>query len=147
MAPRTGGNDIPSKAKPFLDKIEGLFDEIESLKSDFMTACKKRRELIREHYKAAKDKGIPVESLKGIIKQRALQDKIDKIPVDFDIDEAAAYRDLAEAFGPLGQSAAIGAGYGDANGSGQTAAEAEAAQKQRDHEAGLQTVGRGPVTS
>ena len=114
-----------------------------------MAFCKAKRKLIKDHLKAAKDEGIAPVVLKGIVDQRKLQKKIDKIPTDFDMDESAAFRELARVFGPLGQAAAMRAGYGKTDeGDGgivPTGEEAKAAQQAADHDAGLKTVGRGPV--
>ena len=143
MAATTRTNDLAKKAEPFLKKIEGIHDDIESLKGSFMSACKGKRKLIRDAYKAAKDEGVAPTVLKGVVEQRQLENKIKKIPTDFDIDEAAAYRELAEAFGDLGMAAAKRAGYGEGEARTPTAAEAKAASQAAAHEAGLQTVGRG----
>ena len=148
--PRAKANDIAKKAEPFLHKIEGIDADIESEKGRFMAFCKAKRKLIKDHLKAAKDEGIAPVVLKGIVDQRKLQKKIDKIPTDFDMDESAAFRELARVFGPLGQAAAMRAGYGktdDGDGGDHvpTGAEAKAAQQAADHDAGLKTVGRGPV--
>jgi len=149
--PRSKSNDIAKKAEPHLHKIEGINADIESLKGTFMAACKAKRKLIKDVLKVAKDDGIAPPVLRGIVEQRKLQRKIEKIPTDFDIDESAAYRELARVFGPLGQAAAVRAGYGDAGGDGgdgertPTAAEHKAAKDATAHEEGLQTVGRGPV--
>ena len=149
--PRARSNDIAKKAEPFIHKIEGIDADIESEKGRFMAFCKAKRKLIKDALKAAKDEGLAIPVMKGIVEQRKLQRKIDKIPTDFDMDESAAYRELARAFGPLGQAAAVRAGYGktDEDGGGgdhvPTSQEAKAAQQAADHEAGLKTVGRGPV--
>jgi hypothetical protein len=146
MASRPRSNDITKKAEPFIDKIESIDEQIESLKGTFMAACKAKRNLIKQAVAAAKEEGIAPGVMKGIVSHRRLQRKINKIGSGFDdIDEAADYRELARVFGPLGQAAAVRAGYGRAD-DGEpvpTAAEAKAAQQTRDHEAGLQTVGRG----
>lgn len=142
-------NDIARKAEPFLHKIEGIDADIDSEKGRFMAFCKAKRKLIKDALKAAKDEGIAIPVMKGIVERRKLQRKVDKIATDFDMDEAAAYRELERVFGPLGSAAAVRAGYGKAEGEGgehvPTAEEAKTAQQQRDHEEGLKSVGRGPV--
>ena len=149
--PRAKTNDIAKKAEPFLHKIEGIDADIDSEKGRFMAFCKAKRKLIREALKAAKDEGVAIPAMKGLVEQRKLERKIAKIPTDFDMDEAATFRELVRVFGPLGQAAAARAGYGgktDEGGGGDpvpTGAEAKAAQQAGDHEAGLKTVGRGPV--
>ena len=146
--PRSKTNDIAKKAEPFIHKIEGIDADIESEKGRFMAFCKAKRKLIKDHLKAAKDEGLAIPVMKGIVERRKLQRKVDKITVDFDMDEAAAYRELERVFGPLGVAAAVRAGYGKAEGEDEehvpTSEEAKAAQQASDHEAGLKTVGRGP---
>lgn len=152
MVARARSNDIAKKAEPFLHKIEGLDADIESEKGRFMAFCKAKRKLIREALKAGKDEGIAIPVMKGLVERRKLERKIEKIPTDFDMDEEAAFKELVRAFGPLGQAAAVRAGYGSTDEGGgdggehvPTGEEAKAAQQARDHEAGLKTVGRGPV--
>lgn len=147
--PRATSNDIARKAEPFLHKIEGIDADIDSEKGRFMAFCKAKRKLIKDALKAAKDEGIAIPVMKGIVERRKLQRKVDKIATDFDMDEAAAYRELERAFGPLGTAAAVRAGYGKAEGGDggehvPTSEEAKAAQQKADHEAGIKTVGRGP---
>jgi hypothetical protein len=77
---------------------------------------------------------------------RRLQRKIDKIPTDFDLDEAQAYKELADgALGDLGVAAARAAGY--ENG-GDKDERPRFMQERADQEA-LDKVGRGsdPVDS
>jgi hypothetical protein len=145
MAGPKRANDIVRKAKPFLHKIEGVEADIESEKGRFMAFCKGKRKIIKDLYKAAKDEEVAPTVLKGVVEQRKLQRKIDKIPADFDLTEAAAYRELEAAFGPLGKAAASRAGFGADDGEGEplTGAEAKAAQAARDHEAGIARIGRG----
>lgn len=142
--PRAKTNDIAKQAEPFLHKIESIDQDIESEKGRFMAFCKAKRKLIKDAYKAAKDEGIAANALKGIVEQRKLQRKIDKIPTDFDLEEADIYKRLAEVFGPLGKAAAARAGFGNGEKT-PTAAENKAAKDQAAHEEGLKTVGRGPV--
>src|SRR5262245_26771787 len=94
MAETHGANSLARIAEPFVERIEAIHDDLESLKGEYMNRCKQRREEIKTIYSEAKDKGIPKRPLKGIIKQRALQSKIDDIENDFEIDESAIYREL-----------------------------------------------------
>lgn len=148
MTTRAKPNDIAKKAEPFLHKIERIDEDIESEKGRFMSFCKAKRKLIKEALKAAKDEGVTPVVLKGIVDQRKLERKITKITVDFDLTEAADYRELARVFGELGEAAAARAGYGTTTeGEGgdhvPTSAEAKEAKQAADHEDGLKTVGRG----
>lgn len=101
------GNDLASRAKPFIERIERLDGEIDSLTGEHMAACKELRADIKEVVKEAKGAGINAKALKGIIKQRKLQRKIDAIDTEFDLDESAQFDALALAFGdtPFGRHA------------------------------------------
>jgi GcrA cell cycle regulator len=61
-------NSIEGMAKPFLERIENLNAAGESAKAVYMNECKARREDIKEVYTEAKDAGVPVKALKGLIK-------------------------------------------------------------------------------
>jgi len=106
-------NSLGAKALPFVEQIEAIDRELETLTGEHMARCKAKREEKKTIYGEAKDAGLGTRPLKGIVKQRKLQRKIEAIPADFDIDESATYRELAETLGPLGAAAAARAGYGD----------------------------------
>lgn len=143
-------NSVEGKAKPFLERLEVLNAEVESAKGTYMAEAKARREDIKEVYAEAKDAGVPVKALKGLVKKRELQRKADAISAGMDIDEAAAYETLCEALGDLGKAAAKAAGHKqkqngaeddddrDLRGNAQREAD-----QQRADEANLAAVGRG----
>jgi len=138
-------NSLGAKAQPFIEKIEEVDREIESLTGQHMAACKRKRQEKKEIYQTAKDAGLQTRPLKGIVKQRKLQRKIDQIPLDFDIEESAVYKELAETLGPLGAAAAARAGYGNGDDDVRPGFMQRAErEKQEAHERGLKTVGRGP---
>lgn len=105
-------NSMEGKAEAYLDRIETLLTEMESAKGTYMAECKERREDIREIYKEAKDAGVPVKALRGLVKARDLGKKLEAITDGLDGDEQAAYETLCTALGPLGQAAARARGYG-----------------------------------
>ena len=138
-------NSMEGKAEVFLKRIETLIAEGESAKGTYMAECKERRSDIKEVYEEAKDAGIAVTALKGIVKRRAMEKKIAAIADGLDIDEASAYASLVEALGPLGVAAAKAAGHDpdgddarDFRGNAQRQAD-----KERADEAALNGVGRG----
>jgi uncharacterized protein (UPF0335 family) len=137
-------NSLEGKAAPFLKRVEALMAEGESAKGTYMAECKERREDIKQVYTEAKDAGVPVKALKGVVKKRSLERKAEAIPDGFDIDESAAYETLCEALGPLGKAAAVAAGHAvddddrDLRGNAQREADV-----QRADEAALEQVGRG----
>lgn len=120
-------NSMEGKAEKFLKRIETLLAEGESAKGTYMSECKARREDLKVVYDEANDAGVPKKALKGIVKRRAMQKKMEAIDDGFDIDEASAYSTLCEALGELGKAAATAAGHPPANGNGR-ADEAHLAQ-------------------
>jgi uncharacterized protein (UPF0335 family) len=106
-------NSIDEKAEPFLIRIENLHVDLEALRSRYLKDCKAVREDLKAVYVEGKDNGVPVKSLKGLVKWRELERKQEAIAARLDdIDEAAIYSHLVESLGPLGQAAARSAGYG-----------------------------------
>jgi len=126
-------NSVEGRAQAYLARIETLLADIDSERGTYMARCKELREDISGIYVEAKDNGVPVKALKGIVKHRQLQKKQDAIAAGFDIDEAAAYETLVEMLGELGAAAAKRAGH-------DPKPEAKAAQDAEN----LQKVGRGP---
>lgn len=135
-------NSMEGKAEGFLKRIETLLAEMESAKGTYMAECKEWREDIKEIYTEAKDGGVPVKALRGVVKARALDKKLKSIGDGFDIDEKAAYETLCEALGPLGAAAAKAAGYADDN-RDLRPDNLKQAEKERADEAELARVGRG----
>lgn len=103
-------NSMEGKAQDFLKRIEALIAEGESDKGSYMAECKERREDIKSVYTEAKDAGIAVKALKGVVKKCSLDKRSAAISDGFDIDEQAAYATLVEALGDLGKAAADAAG-------------------------------------
>jgi|SRR5262245_22228931 len=144
MAERSTVNDLVSKAKPYIGEIEEIEAEMERLQSEHMARLKGKRAQRKDVYAAAKDAGVPTRPLKGVVKQRTLQRKIEKIPADFDLDESAAYRELAAgALGDLGVAAAERAGYGNGNGEDVRPGFMQRSEHERADVTHLDAVGRG----
>jgi len=110
-AARHGDNTLDGRALPYLTRIERHLDDLDSKRGAYMAACKRVREQIKDVYGDAKDHGIAVKALKGLVEYRVLEKKQAKIADGLDIDEAAAYQELVQALGPLGLAAAAKAGY------------------------------------
>jgi hypothetical protein len=106
-----GHNGIEKTARPFISEIEGFHTNLAELHAQYMARCKGVRADIKSTLTAAKDAGINMRALKAIIKRRALEKKIYKIPADFDEDETTIYEQLVDAFGALGEAAARAAGF------------------------------------
>jgi uncharacterized protein (UPF0335 family) len=153
-------NSLAGIAEPFVERIENVHKDLETLKGEYMQRCQARREDIKQIYTDAADNGVNRRALKGVVKARALQRKIDGIDDDFEPDEAAAYLELAKSLGPLGHAAAERAGFAEDDGADDselpTAEDVRGIlrddlrpafmkdpEKAEAHEAGLKTVGRG----
>jgi uncharacterized protein (UPF0335 family) len=109
---RFGDNTLEGRAQPYVKRIEKLLDDLDSERGRYMANCRPIHEDVREIYGEAKENGIPVKALKGLIKWRELEKKQAGIGADFaDIDEKAQYDQLVEALGPLGFAAAVAAGH------------------------------------
>lgn len=138
-------NSMEGKAEAFLKRIENLHADAEEAKGVYMNECKERREDIKQVYTEAKDAGVPLKALKGLVRRRQLLRRAEAIPAGLDIDEQSAYSQLVEALGELGMAAARAAGHDvdedddrDFRGNAQRQAEQERAD-----EAALAGVGRG----
>jgi len=116
-ATEADSNSIEEVAAPFLEEVEGHLDELESLRGSYMSKCKKVRDQIKDVYLGAKEAGVKIKPLKGLVKWRQLERKKLKLEASFeeDEDEAAIYRRLVENLGPLGEAAAREAGYAEAS--------------------------------
>lgn len=104
-------NSIEGKAESYLSRIENLLAEMETAKGSYLAECKERHEDIKSIYTEAKENGVPMKALKGLVKYRQLERKQAAIAAGLDIDEQAAYSNLVEALGPLGEAAARAAGH------------------------------------
>lgn len=91
-------NDLASKASAYIERIENLMADRETIKGEMMAKCREIADDIKEVVGEAKSVGVAVKPLKAIIKRRTLQKRIDGLPAEFDIDEAAQFDVLARAF-------------------------------------------------
>jgi len=104
---------IDQTAQPFLTRIEKLHADLESERGSYMATCRTLRDDIKSIYGEAKNAGVPVRSLKGLVRWRKLERDQASIAADMDdSDESAAYARLVETLGPLGIAAATAAGFG-----------------------------------
>ncbi len=104
-------NTLEGKTKPFLDRIRNLLGDLESERGSYMAKCKTIREDIKIVYGEAKDAGIPVKALRGLVKYLELEEKQEAIGDALDNDEAKIFEHLREALGELGAAAADRAGH------------------------------------
>lgn len=107
-----GINTIDVKARPFLDRVERIMSEMESDKGVYMAKCRANRDRIKDVLTEAKDQGLPVRAMRGIVKFRDLERKQQKIAAKLeDADESDIYRQLVDTLGELGAAAARQAGF------------------------------------
>lgn len=111
VAAKTNGFD-PDKTKSFVEGIEACDRALEKEHMDYMKRCKKHHEQKRAIYDDAKSTlQIPKQSLKAVIKARALERKAEKAREDLeDIDLVDKFDLIRHALGdladlPLGQAA------------------------------------------
>lgn len=139
-------NSVEGKSEKFVARIENLMAEGETAKSVYMSECKQRRGDIKEIYTEAKDAGVPLRALKGLIKYRDLERRQNKIADGFEDDDAAVYENLVEALGELGAAAARAAGYPSGDDDDERDLRPDNlkdAEKERADEAALAGVGHG----
>lgn len=75
-AARAGDNFAPpEKVQELVDRIENMYDEMESAKGKYMAESKSRREDIKTIYDEGKESGIPKKALKAVITARQLERK------------------------------------------------------------------------
>ncbi len=107
-----GVNTIDAKARPFIDRVERIMTEMESDKGAYMAKCRANRDKIKDVLTDAKDQGLPVRAMRGIVKFRDLERKQQRIAAKFeDADESDIYRQLVDTLGELGAAAARQAGF------------------------------------
>lgn len=97
----TKGNDIATRAQPFIERIE-------TLQAEKKVYCEGCAEDIKHVVEEAEEAGIAPKALKRALRLRKLQRDIDGLPAKLDLDESAQFEALAAAFGdsPFGHHAA-----------------------------------------
>ena len=106
---------MEARAKPFLDRIESVLDQLDSERGEYMAACRTLRDDIKEIYEEAKNAEVPKKALKGLVSWRILERKQEKLTADLEADEARVLENLIDALGPLGIAAAERAQAGKAD--------------------------------
>ena len=99
------GNGFDSEmTKGFLDRILNLHSDLLSEQSEYMLHCKAIRGDMTIVYDEAKDKGIPKKALKGAVKKRLLEMRIEAIREDLDGQDQDDYDQVLQALGDLGDT-------------------------------------------
>ena len=96
--------DIPNTFDPatvqnLVNKIEGLFSDIESERGAFMKKCRDIRESISNVYDEGAARGIPKKELRKLVSYRMKLDAARKVLADLEQDQVETVQLLAEAFG------------------------------------------------
>lgn len=111
------GNALePKKLRSYIEKIERVHGELETMHAEYMADCKEKREDIRQIIKDAKDDGIMTKPLKAQIKKREMMRKINLVTSGLDVDEISQFEQMTLAFDdtPLAKAAARGNGGAEA---------------------------------
>ncbi len=98
------GHNVP-KPEQIQDAIKRVMNveaELASMKGEYMSACKDRREDIKSIYKDAKADGIDTRALKAKIKIMKHEQKIEEVKVGLDGDQYTMLEIIDEAVPPKG---------------------------------------------
>lgn len=99
-----GANTIEARALPFIERVENVLAELDSMKGEYMAACKAKRGDIKEIYAEVKDADLPVKAIKKIVKRRELERKQLAIDESMKGEEGEYdYEMLVAALGDLGE--------------------------------------------
>lgn len=104
----------------FLHEIDREHDALDTLKSEYMTACKGPRGRIKQTMKAAKEAGITMVAFREIVARHLSDRRFNKRLDDLEDDERSAVEQMMEALGedfvstPLGSAAMDRAKQADA---------------------------------
>lgn len=99
-----------TEATEFVDRIENLLRQLDSMKGAYMAECKGVREDIREVYSEAEDQGLPKNALRAVVKTRELERRADECRGSLEGEDQNAYDKIRHSLGdlaelPLGQAA------------------------------------------
>jgi uncharacterized protein (UPF0335 family) len=104
--PRDVSKDDNSKAlKEIVDSIMRLDGEIRSKKSEYAVFVKNQRKLINGHLDRARGQGFDKKVIKGLIKTRELEEKIEAVREELEEDDLAETLDsYREALGDFAET-------------------------------------------
>lgn len=100
----------PDEAASFVDKLEELNEQLESLKIEHMNKARKVHEEIKDLLDDAKSQGVPKKVVKGIVQARKLEAKARDVRDELENDDREFFIDIRTALGdfkdsPLGAAA------------------------------------------
>lgn len=99
-----GNGFDPQIAQGFVDRIENLYADIATEKSEFMTRCKVIHGDVKEVLTEAKNAGIPKKALRNVIKKRKLENDIEGIRADLEGDDQDSFDQLVFALGKFAET-------------------------------------------
>lgn len=97
-----GNGFDPDMVTAFVERILNLHGDLATEQSKYMLECKTIRADMTIVYDEAKDKGVPKKALKGAVKKRILERKIESIREDLEGDDLDNYDLVLKALGDLG---------------------------------------------
>lgn len=116
MAQREGANGFDSEQlEKYLGEIDKADDELVSLKSEHMIACKVPRARIKSTMKEARNAGLNMEAFRAVVAKHRSERKIDQRLAELEADDRSDFEAMREALGdygttPLGEAALRAAG-------------------------------------
>lgn len=99
-----GNGFDPAIVGSFVSRYENLNGDLASRKSEFMNDCKVVHGDIKELLAEAKGAGIPKKALKSLVKQRALEGKIEDIRNDLEGGDQESFDQLSLAMGKFAET-------------------------------------------
>lgn len=98
-------NSIEGKAEAYLQRIDPLLAEAERERKACAERIKELRGDIKDIIEEAKGQGVHPKALRALLRHRDLSRKQRDLAHKLNLDEAAAFANLVEALGDLGQAA------------------------------------------
>jgi uncharacterized protein (UPF0335 family) len=104
-------NSKGAQLRDFLDRIMGVYGDIDTVMNEAKRKCAPHREDIKQIKKDANEAGFSAKELNALVRKERLERKIAAIPDEFDDEQKERYEDMLHALGelaelPLGQAAA-----------------------------------------
>lgn len=105
MAQRDGSNGFEGEQlERYLKEIEKADDELASLKSSHMEACKQPRSWVRDTMASAKEAGINMAAFRAVVVAHRADRKVDARIAELEADDAADFEAMQEALGAFGDT-------------------------------------------
>lgn len=88
----------------YLGEIDKADDELASLKSSHMEACKRPRGWLRDTMATAKEAGLNMTAFRAVVAEHRAERKVEQRIADLEADDAADYEAMQEALGAFGDT-------------------------------------------